>query len=296
MKPNNEVNSGSRLGSMILDHFFMTMIAMIFFVPMMINGFSDAFTVSHLPNDNNLFNGPLSYISLLGFALYFCKDSISGRSIAKRITKLQVVDNITGEVATPLKCFIRNIFCIIWPVEVIMVLINPARRIGDLVAGTKVVAYNPVLNIQPTTDFKKVLLPLVLSFVFLLLIVLSLKSFQPAVSKTKYIISSFNERESRALEKRCNDSLSEYLSASIMVCDKIANQEGKYISVICMLKENYLQNESSSDKIRRLTLLQLFAVYPENSFTGEAQYIYKRNGAMQKLTSPIGRVILETRK
>ncbi len=98
---------------MLLDHLFMTMIAMVFFIPGMISGFADAFNVSHEQTRPNFMGGGFGYLSMLGFAIYFCKDCINGRSIAKRILKLQVVDNSTGQVASPLKCFIRNMFIII---------------------------------------------------------------------------------------------------------------------------------------------------------------------------------------
>jgi uncharacterized RDD family membrane protein YckC len=73
--------------------------------------------------------------------VYFLKDSFYGRSLAKRITKLQVVNNATGEPASIARGFIRNVFIIMWPVEVLVSLFNPQRRIGDYVAGTKVVTY-----------------------------------------------------------------------------------------------------------------------------------------------------------
>ena len=47
MRPQKNVNAGIRLGSMILDHFIMTMIAMLFFIPTMIKTFSGAFTISN---------------------------------------------------------------------------------------------------------------------------------------------------------------------------------------------------------------------------------------------------------
>jgi uncharacterized RDD family membrane protein YckC len=92
---------------------------------------------------------PMGYSSafqLLFFGLmfvYFLKDSFNGRSLAKRMLQLQVVNHRTGKPATVLQCFIRNIFIIIWPVEVIFTFFQPERRIGDLVAGTRVAYYEP---------------------------------------------------------------------------------------------------------------------------------------------------------
>jgi hypothetical protein len=96
-----KTNAGTRIGSMLLDHIAMTFIAMIFFIPGMILGFSAAFEVSHEQTSPDIF-GSLSYFGLIGFALYFCKDSINGRSIAKRALKLQVIENSSGRVASQL--------------------------------------------------------------------------------------------------------------------------------------------------------------------------------------------------
>ena len=67
-----QISVGTRLGSMLLDHFFMTMIAMIFSLPGMISTFAGAFEVTHEQQSFDFFGGPFLYINLLGFALYFC--------------------------------------------------------------------------------------------------------------------------------------------------------------------------------------------------------------------------------
>ena len=74
-------------------------------------------------------------------SFYFNKDIFYGRSIAKRILGLQIVDNVTGQVATPFQCLLRNITIAIWPVEVIITLFNPTRRLGDRIARTKTIFY-----------------------------------------------------------------------------------------------------------------------------------------------------------
>lgn len=297
MTPEKNVNAGTRLGAMILDHFIMTMICMIFFIPTMIQGFAGVFTISHEQKDiGGGFNGPLFYLGLFGFALYFCKDCINGRSIAKRIIKLQVVDNKTGQVASPLKCFIRNIFCIIWPVEVIVVLINPGRRIGDQVAGTKVMQYEPNLVEQQKVDIKKLLIPLALAFGLLILATLPIQSSQSSMQKVKYIENSYNNTESKALEKLYSDSLGQNLSASVRVYDKTENRNIKYISIIFRLKENYLDDPGNSRELKRVTIQHLHSMFPENTFTGQAQYVYKESESTQVSSNQIGTPISQTIK
>lgn len=140
---NKQISTGTRLGAMVIDHIIMTMIVMIFFIPVMLSVSTDALKVTHEQTSFNFMGGVWGYVSMLGLILYPCKDCINGRSIAKRMLKLQVVDNSTGQVASPFKCFIRNLFIVLWPIEVIVALTNTSRRLGDKVAGTKVVVFNP---------------------------------------------------------------------------------------------------------------------------------------------------------
>jgi len=76
------------------------------------------------------------------FAIYFCKDCINGRSPAKRILNIAVVDYRTNASASAFQSLVRNLFIVIWPVEVIVALFDQERRIGDRVAGTKIRYYN----------------------------------------------------------------------------------------------------------------------------------------------------------
>jgi len=81
------------------------------------------------------------FISLVeGIIIIFSilnKDLCNGRSIAKRILGFQIIDVKTNKVASDYKCMLRNITIIIFPLEVVVALLNKERRIGDLLAGTK---------------------------------------------------------------------------------------------------------------------------------------------------------------
>ena len=126
----------TRLVSMLLDHIFMCVITI---VPMWIIVFmSMAGDATPEPM------GAVFQFAFLGILiLYFLKDSFQGRSAAKRMMKLQVVDLKTGMPASAGQCFVRNLPIILWPIEVIMTLVNRQRRMGDYIAGTKVVNYDP---------------------------------------------------------------------------------------------------------------------------------------------------------
>ena len=224
---NRPIDAGTRFGAMFLDHIFMTCIAMAFFLPVMISGFADAFKVTHEQTTFNFMQGPGLYIGLFGFALYFCKDIVNGRSIAKRILKLQVVDNKTGHVATPLQCFVRDIFCMLWFIEGLVAMINTGRRLGDRVAGTKLVYYDPSLE-QSGINRGKLALPVIISYG---LIVLSIQLMPTmTMAKANYSQTSYNQSESKELEKLIADSLGQYLTPDIRIYDTVKNENLKFIS------------------------------------------------------------------
>lgn len=170
---NKQISVGTRLGSMLLDHFLMTMIAMVFAIPGIIVQVFSSFSTTP-GQSSNFMEGSLGYISVFGFALYFCKDCINGQSIAKRILKLQIINNSTGQIASPLKCFIRNLLCILWPIEVIVAMTNTSRRLGDRIAGTKLVVFDPT-NEQPKVHIGQILIPVIIAYGLMILLMLLIK-------------------------------------------------------------------------------------------------------------------------
>lgn len=286
---NQEINPGTRLSSMLLDHFFMSMISMVFLVPGMISVFKGAFTVTHEQANHNFMDGAIGYISILGFSIYLCKDCINGRSIAKRILKLQVVDNSTGQVASPLKCFIRNLFLIIWPIEAIIALTTPSRRIGDSVAGTKLVVFDPTLE-QPNVNIGMVLIPVVLSYGLTFLLMLPFKGLLSEIEgqKVNYLESSFNRQSSMELEQLLTDSLGRYLTPSVKIYDKIEHEDLKYVSIILQLNENYLEDESIYERLSTYTAELIYSKYPKESFTGKVKYVFQTSGTIQSRSTNLG--------
>ncbi|WP_412983932.1 RDD family protein [Pontimicrobium sp. IMCC45349] len=288
MTTEQKTNAGTRIGSMLLDHIAMTFIAMIFFIPGMISGFSAAFEINHEQTNPDIFGG-LSYVGLIGFTLYFCKDCINGRSIAKRALKLQVVENKSGNVASPIRCFVRNIFCILWPIEVIVTLASPSRRIGDMVAGTRVIPFNPELE-QPKVNFAQVGLSIVLAYGLMVLVMLPFEGLKSKMesNRVSYIESSLNENSANETEQLFADSLGTYLTADVRVYDKIEkNEELKYVSVILRLNENYLDSDNDYEQIKSATVPLLLTKFPEKTFVGQIKYVYQQPGSMQTRTLPL---------
>jgi len=261
---------------MILDHFIMTIIAMLFVIPVMI---TDLINIINANNDQpnfDFFNNPLSNLAILGFALYFCKDCIDGRSIAKRILKLQVVDNTTGQPARPVKCLIRNLFIIIWPVEAVVALINPERRLGDRVAGTRLTRFIPTTE-RRRANTGETLIVLFITCGLLYLGMNSLKNWVLNREDTEihYIESSFNQAESQALMQILADSLGQYCTPEVRLYDKTQNTRLRYIAVILRLKENYLANDDTYMQLNTLVTDLIYKKYPKESFAGRLKYIFE---------------------
>jgi hypothetical protein len=166
-----------------------------------------AFEISHEQTNSDIFE-KTSFLLLIGMSLYFCKDCFLGRSPAKRILKLQVVDNTSGKVASPIKCFIRDIFCIIWPVEVIVALVNPNRRIGDFIAGTKLIPYE-VPTEKPDPKYIQILFSIGLSVCLVYIIMLPFKDLTSSNKKNNPIFeeNSYDQVDSKIIESLLQDSL-----------------------------------------------------------------------------------------
>ncbi|HEX6168936.1 MAG TPA: RDD family protein [Chitinophagaceae bacterium] len=287
---NKPISVGTRLGAMFLDHFFMTIIAMIFVLPGLISNFSDASRISHEQEDFIRVDSSIKYMLAIGLALYFCKDIINGRSIAKRILRLQVVDNATGRVATPRQSFVRNIFCILWPIEVIIAITNTSRRFGDRVAGTKLVHYGRALE-QPSINIGKTLLPLIISYSLLVLLMHLSPSPSVSMQKTNYSETSYNQAESKELERLIIDSLGEYMAPDIRIYDTVKNENLKYVSTILKLKRNFISENFKYNWIHEKTTTLIYSRLPKETFTGQIKYVYQGNGQFQKRTTTIGTYI-----
>lgn len=130
----------NRIGSMLLDHLIMTLVVAIVSIPLLTFSF---FLKRYF---NFEFNWILGFIM---FLVYLNKDILRAKSPAKRIVGLQVIDNSTGRKASKLKCFIRNLTCVLLSIEILITLFSKQRRLGDLIANTKIVVAEkePIGNI-----------------------------------------------------------------------------------------------------------------------------------------------------
>jgi uncharacterized RDD family membrane protein YckC len=132
-----KISVGLRLRTMLLDHVIICFVA------------GAPFLVYELTTPLDKLKAiTISWLLIPMFTVYFCKDCINGRSPAKRILNLAVVDYRTNAAASPLQSLVRNLFILIWPLELIVALFDQERRIGDRVAGTKLKYYNSSAGVR----------------------------------------------------------------------------------------------------------------------------------------------------
>ncbi|MBL4655299.1 MAG: RDD family protein [Bacteroidia bacterium] len=118
-----------RLASMLIDYLVIGSIAVLSGIPILII----AFLIKRYFNIDLYWTGVVIIVGI-----YINKDFFRGKSFAKRLIGLQVMKNKKDEVATRFQCFIRNLTIILFPLEVFISLFSRQRRIGDLLAGTRI--------------------------------------------------------------------------------------------------------------------------------------------------------------
>lgn len=268
-----EMTAGPRIGAMLLDHIVMTFAIMFLVLPFTIGGFdgiTDESTTTPFSSDL------IFYVMIFGMSLYFNKDMIQGKSVAKRALKLEVVDVKTGEVASSLKCLVRNLTIAVWPIEVIAVLISPSRRIGDLIAGTRVEYITDERDSKPKVDFKNLLLSILIGFMILYLgsFLVKGKIGNGAFDNPDYVETSYNKILSTQLETHLDSTQNAYLiDTHVKVYDTIANDSLKYISALFYLNENYI-DRSSFDEIKQEIFSSMYQIVPKSDFILMGKFIY----------------------
>ena len=121
--------------------------------------------------DNFVFNSENEFFLTLLFAMYVNKDIIGSKSILKRIFGQVVVDSKTFNSASEIKCIIRNIVIILWPLELTAVIFSPNKRIGDYLAGTKVIRtkknkFKVLMNDLKKVSFWNWVVPVIISLIY----------------------------------------------------------------------------------------------------------------------------------
>jgi len=128
----------NRILSMFLDHALMTILALIILSPWMI---SYSNRLEEAATDASVAYFPQWAVLLLsiGLGLYLNKDLRKGQSFAKMMFGFRIVDHKSGDIASPMQCMIRNLTAPLFLFEVLILWISPERRIGDFLAGTRLI-------------------------------------------------------------------------------------------------------------------------------------------------------------
>ena len=108
----------------------------------------------------------VQFLSAMMVTMLLCKDCINGKSAGKRIMKIEIANEKEGEKVSAVSCVVRNIFVVLWIIEILVLFISKEKRIGDYVAKTEVVSNSKVEKIKLD---KNALLTILLCFCIIFL-------------------------------------------------------------------------------------------------------------------------------
>jgi uncharacterized RDD family membrane protein YckC len=87
------------------------------------------------------------YLNASTYVLFISKDIFQGHSVFKLSHGIQIVDFRTEQPVTELRTVLRNsTLILLFPIEFLVAFVSPKRRIGDLIAGTKLISTNNKKN------------------------------------------------------------------------------------------------------------------------------------------------------
>lgn len=177
-----KITSGQRIGAFLIDYGILMVIGIpICIISIVIQIFSD-----------NFYSQIFLFTILFNF--FLCKDLFAlGQSKGKSICKLHIT-KLNNDTPSPLILVLRNLFIVIWPIELLIIIINPERRLADIIFGTKVSSYKAEIT-PPTTNHIKSFIkyyPITLIFccIIMLLILLLIKDFNQDTFKLLKLLYS----------------------------------------------------------------------------------------------------------
>ena len=273
-----KISAADRMGSMLLDHFIMCIIIFALSIPLIIVGAVDLFTVSH---ESSVMNDLMTKILFaIAIAIYLNKDFLNGRSPAKRVIKSQVISNRTNLVASPLLCLIRNFTIILWPIEVIVVLVSPERRLGDYLAGTRVEHLNhEQLDNKP--NYKDLPAVLAIGLIFSLLVSFTMDNWFVKSDHYQYVEESYDPEYSTKISYLLNNRFSSIVdSTDVKYYQKLERDSTlSFISLIFYTSDPTLL-ESSIDKkaIHKRILDTIGLILPQEHYVMKTKLAYKVPG------------------
>ena len=85
----------------------------------------------------------LAFLGFLGYLL-LCDGLPGGQSLGKRLTGTAVVHATTEEPCSYGRSLVRNLALVLGVIDAVFILGKQRRRLGDYIAGTKVILLDPV--------------------------------------------------------------------------------------------------------------------------------------------------------
>jgi len=284
MNSNTPKLEGKQRGfSMIVDYLIFTILSAVLIMPVALISPKGGATTDH-----SVFTGEPNMLLLclftgLGTALMLCKDSFGGRSFGKRILGQQVVDDATGEVASPMKCFIRNITYPLNVIELIVAYFKPEKRLGDMIAKTHVTSFDPDRP-GATNDMADMIKPFALAFLIGALYLFAVTNFSNKKTKNNlqpvaYAESSVNEQAANELKQLFENQYGETLTADAKVYDELNGSPGMpYVSLILKFNDSHNTRYPSFEIFKEEAYMLLLSKYPLGSFVGQVKFIEQYNG------------------
>lgn len=74
--------------------------------------------------------------------------------MAKRIYGYKLIDVKSQKPASEFQCMLRNLTYLIWPLEAIILSVNPKRRLGDYIANTELIEEQETDGEEILTELK----------------------------------------------------------------------------------------------------------------------------------------------
>jgi uncharacterized RDD family membrane protein YckC len=132
-----KTNRISRITACVIDLFVMTFVMISIASIALGSDFIDKYDIAYIQTI-------LLLVIIPSLILFFSKDSFRGISAGRWIMGIMVRNESDNHVPSYIRLLIRNLFIIIWPVELIVLLVNNNKgRIGDKVTKT-IVVKNPI--------------------------------------------------------------------------------------------------------------------------------------------------------
>ncbi|MFY0590992.1 RDD family protein [Roseivirga sp.] len=150
-----------RLAAFMIDHFIFTFLIVCCTFAASGTGFL---------NDTDPFGYiPVIITALLGFTAYFSKDCIKGQSPGKWFLQLKVrKKNNLNEIPSVRQLLLRNVFLIIWPIELIVLITSSEKeRLADKQIGTVVIKSEEAISKTPRIALITSFFMVFFAFIFL---------------------------------------------------------------------------------------------------------------------------------